>query len=374
MMSETGLTPDQLRENNGPYLNIAIWTLAGVSTVFLILRVHCKRRQSKGLWWDDHVLAASWAALVLHCAFSTANVAHGFGRHVAALSDPQLRATRLYYKVASTFNITASSWSKTSFAITMLRLTRGRRLSWFIWFVIVSVNVTKAVSAMIGWLGCTPVQKAWDPTLEGGRCWDGTAPANFNMFSGVYSGFMDVVLAIIPWPLIMTLQMRTREKIGVALAMSMGIVAGSAAFVKCAKIPLLTGPDFNCWELIVWGTAETAITIVASSIPVLRVLIHHLRSSDEGCYEVHGSCPIYSGGAHADGAAMHGAVITISGGKVRGRAESCESLRSFEMETGVAGKIVRTNEVKVEVQDREEQGSGVGELMENKVAGTSWPR
>lgn len=60
MMSETGLTPDQLRENNGPYLNIAIWTLAGVSTVFLILRVHCKRRQSKGLWWDDHVLAASW--------------------------------------------------------------------------------------------------------------------------------------------------------------------------------------------------------------------------------------------------------------------------------------------------------------------------
>lgn len=35
---------------------------------------------------------------------------------------------------------------------------------------------------------------------------------------------MDVVLAIIPWPLIMTLQMRTREKIGVALAMSMGIV------------------------------------------------------------------------------------------------------------------------------------------------------
>lgn len=71
---------------------------------------------------------------------------------------------------------------------------------------------------------------------------------------------------------------------------------------------------------------------------------------------------------------MHGAVITISGGKVRGRAESCESLRLFEMETGVAGKIVRTNEVKVEVQDREEQGSGVGELMENKVAGTSWPR
>lgn len=71
---------------------------------------------------------------------------------------------------------------------------------------------------------------------------------------------------------------------------------------------------------------------------------------------------------------MHGAVITISGGRPRGAAESSESLRSFEMETGVSGKIVRTNEVKVEVQDRKEEGSDVGELGENKVAGTSWPR
>lgn len=132
------------------------------------------------------------------------------------------------------------------------------------------------------------------------------------------------------------------------------------------------------WELVAWGTAETAITIVASSIPVLRVLIRRLRSSAEGCYEVHGSCPIHSGTGGR--AAMHGAVITISGGRARGgAAESSESQRSFEMESGMTGKIVRTNEVRVEVQDRKEEGSDSGELGLGmggnvKVAETSWPR
>jgi len=35
---------------------------------------------------------------------------------------------------------------------------------------------------------------------------------------------MDVVLALLPWSVIWGLQMRKKEKIGVALAMSMGVL------------------------------------------------------------------------------------------------------------------------------------------------------
>lgn len=71
-MSETDLTPELLRENNGPYLNIANWSLVGVSAVFLILRIHCKRKQSRGLWWDDHILTASWVKELPIPSLSTA--------------------------------------------------------------------------------------------------------------------------------------------------------------------------------------------------------------------------------------------------------------------------------------------------------------
>jgi hypothetical protein len=39
-----------------------------------------------------------------------------------------------------------------------------------------------------------------------------------------YSGIMDLIFAIIPWKVIMRMQMETKEKIGVALAMSMGVL------------------------------------------------------------------------------------------------------------------------------------------------------
>jgi len=39
-----------------------------------------------------------------------------------------------------------------------------------------------------------------------------------------YSGLMDMILALLPWKVVWSLQMKTREKIGVGLAMSLGML------------------------------------------------------------------------------------------------------------------------------------------------------
>jgi hypothetical protein len=57
---------------------------------------------------------------------------------------------------------------------------------------------------------------------------------------------MDVVLALCPWLILRRLQMRTAEKLGVALAMSMGLFAGVCAFAKAAALPVYGQPDFSC--------------------------------------------------------------------------------------------------------------------------------
>ncbi len=56
-------------ENLGPYLNRVIWSLAALSTLFVGLRVYCKLLRRKQLWWDDHVLIASWVCLLLAYTF-----------------------------------------------------------------------------------------------------------------------------------------------------------------------------------------------------------------------------------------------------------------------------------------------------------------
>jgi hypothetical protein len=48
----------------GPLLNLAIWTLAGSSTVFLGLRLLAKHRGKRALWYDDYLLIAAWVCFL----------------------------------------------------------------------------------------------------------------------------------------------------------------------------------------------------------------------------------------------------------------------------------------------------------------------
>jgi len=122
---------------------------------------------------------------------------------------------------------------------------------------------------------------------------------------------MDLIFAIIPWKIIMRMQMETKEKVGVALAMSMGVLwvlhllamtlsnfffsAAAAAFIKCSSVPELAGRNFSRkhWHLplstllgmeanmlsddgvglVIWGNAETAVTLMAASMPMFRSLL-----------------------------------------------------------------------------------------------------
>jgi hypothetical protein len=81
-----------------------------------------------------------------------------------------------------TFGNTGQAWSKTSFAVTMLRISRDRWSKIVIWFAIVSVNLFLGLSALLFWIQCQPVQKSWNPLIEG-TCWDLKVPVIFGMFA-----------------------------------------------------------------------------------------------------------------------------------------------------------------------------------------------
>ena len=49
----------------GPQLNGVVWVLLGFSGLFLALRLYCKLLKSRGFWWDDHMLVASWVRACL---------------------------------------------------------------------------------------------------------------------------------------------------------------------------------------------------------------------------------------------------------------------------------------------------------------------
>ena len=97
----------------------------------------------------------------------------------------------LAINIAGSLSLVAATWSKTSFALTLLRLTEGWMKA-LIWFIIITTNIAMGLSALFIWVQCTPVQKSWNVFMDC-TCWPPTVIVNYNIFSACEYTSVDLV-------------------------------------------------------------------------------------------------------------------------------------------------------------------------------------
>lgn len=85
------------------------------------------------------------------------------------------------YTAAGTLAVCASIWSKTSFALTILRLTSGW-LKRLVWVLIISLNIFMGLTGLFNYIHCWPINKLWDFAAEG-SCWPVEILINYDIFS-----------------------------------------------------------------------------------------------------------------------------------------------------------------------------------------------
>ncbi|KAJ4287521.1 hypothetical protein N0V88_007623 [Collariella sp. IMI 366227] len=233
----------------GPYLLRVIWSLATLSAFFLALRLYCP----SSVWYYGPLanLLVLKLMLLVSVILQTVGVNYGLGKHYDTLREENtIIQVSFYSYLAGFFPILATSWAKTSFALSLLRITTSREMRWSIWAIIVVVNLVFASNGIIH-------------TIQ-----------NFNIFVAAFSGLMDIVLALLPWKIIWTVAINKREKLGALVAMSAGVLAGVMSFLKIKTVFVIGDDNSTTVDLFIFGTAEPATAIMAASIPVLRALIH----------------------------------------------------------------------------------------------------
>lgn len=88
-----------------------------------------------------------------------------------------------YFFIGEVFTLVAIPVSKTSFAITLLRITTKAWQKWFIWFVIITVNIIYWLCALLLLVQCKPIAKNWDKELPG-TCWEAGVQDHYAVFAG----------------------------------------------------------------------------------------------------------------------------------------------------------------------------------------------
>ncbi|KAK1758857.1 hypothetical protein QBC47DRAFT_336342 [Echria macrotheca] len=262
-------------------LVIPLCAMAAVSFGFLVLRFLCKIKYNKQLVLDDYLLAVSWAFLVAYTTTSILATKNGLGRHLASLSQTEIINTHRLMAVSSFLNLAAITTSKTSFCITLIRLAFDIWQRRLIWGAIITINIFMWMTAIFIFTSCSPIDKIWDSSVPG-TCVNRHMLLGFNVFSGAWSASMDFFLALFPWYLIWGLNMRRVEKLGVCIAMSLGILSGATGVMKTVYIE--GSASWRDWtyrsiDLLIWASAEAATIIVAASIPFLRSALKRLTGS-----------------------------------------------------------------------------------------------
>jgi len=160
----------------------------------------------------------------------TVDTTFGFGREHRDIDASVLATTRLVSIVAGFFLILAAAWSKTSFALTLLRISEGwpRKL---VLFVIWTTNIAIGVSAIAQWAQCWPLARLWEGEGLDGQCLPLDLINGYNMFVSGYSGLMDISLALLPWVIVRPFDKlapsgstRRKEKFGIVVAMGMAVL------------------------------------------------------------------------------------------------------------------------------------------------------
>lgn len=173
-------------------------------------------------------------------------VSLGVGKHITQIDPANLPMLHTLNHVGASFAILACTLTKTSWALTMLRIVRNTRdcMRVMVWCLLISVNVLMDVGIILNFLECDGTGLTVSPTKM--WCWTNLVAANYNVFSAgkwfqcikllqhftnsssltwtAWSGLADIILALLAWVIILPMQLRPKDKIGVAVAMSLGIV------------------------------------------------------------------------------------------------------------------------------------------------------
>ncbi|GKZ37676.1 hypothetical protein AbraIFM66950_009325 [Aspergillus brasiliensis] len=184
----------------------------------------------------------------------------GIGVHEWDLNHTIYNKTLRILLIGSLTYIPSLGLSKISLIILYYRLSDMQR-TWRItlWGMTVFVIAYMIILECLFLFTCKPVYKAWHPSAEG-HCW---SRAPILMAGVVASMFTDVVLLVMPLPIVLKLKMASRKRIGLVL-------------------PMLTQDDqtYLFGGVALWINVEASLVIITACIPSFRqVLRFHTSGS-----------------------------------------------------------------------------------------------
>ncbi|KAJ5766903.1 uncharacterized protein N7511_004519 [Penicillium nucicola] len=258
-----------------------------VSTIFTALATICVALRLGTRFWllrapglDDLFITCALIVNFAFYAFVLVERRYGLGKTEKSL-PPYIIEGQLHYLWLSIpfYNLTLV-FAKISCLWLFVRLFRPRPFLMIAYITMGCLVIAGLWMTISGFFFCNPVRAFWSisPQVRSDKCLSASAVWFTN--AGIQIG-TDLVILILPMPLIWKLHMPRRQKYGVLLCFGLGIFVIATSSARLSQLAImLHSNNFTKTnaQAAVWSSLEANISIICACLPPLHPLVSRVFS------------------------------------------------------------------------------------------------
>jgi len=252
----------------------------------IIGRLYSRLIIKNWLGWDDALIVlATIFAIGMNVTVILANQEYGWNRHIWDVRPTTIQNANIVAFVAKLLFVEAATFTRISLICFYYRLVRDSGIEWFRWVLHASMIIVVAMGIAFTCLGiwlCVPVQSYWvyPPDFGHYHC---LSEGTTTLIIGVLNCLVDLLVTLLPVPLVMKLQMPLKHRIGVCILLSLGFVVTIAGIVRTYFIwkSLMDSWDETWFSYPLWicATIEIDVAVMCACAPALKPLLRKPISS-----------------------------------------------------------------------------------------------
>ncbi|KAL6849840.1 hypothetical protein ACO1O0_009385 [Amphichorda felina] len=272
---ETRITLDQPTSASG--LNAVGIATTVIATLCVAARLFTRIWVVRNVGADDcelpgpHLILISLALALAYLGVIMASEPLGAGNHIWDVPAKNFMDFMKLQLTTAVLYSSSVSFSKLSILAFYLRLSVRGYFRRSVYTLIGVVAVYTVVYEFLMIFQCIPVAKFWNQALKG-TCLGRMIPM---MVLSVANAVIDLLILLIPLPVVVPLKISTRQKVSLILLFGTGGLVCAATIKRTVILPgLLSAADytFAVPPQMVWGYVEINAGLLCASVPALKPL------------------------------------------------------------------------------------------------------
>ncbi|KAJ5692528.1 hypothetical protein N7462_001951 [Penicillium macrosclerotiorum] len=251
-----------------------------LAALFVAIRIWTRIGIVKSPGYDDLLIFAAVLSSILFYAFILVERHYGLGVPVNLLPQHVIEGQLRYLWLSVPFYNLSLCLSKLSALVLYTRIFRNRRFLITTYLSMAFIIISGLWMVGSGFIFCVPVRAFWSldhqyhisHCLPEGPIWFSNAGIQI---------FTDVIILILPMPLLSRLNLPTRQKAGLMFVFGLGIFVVATSSARLYELStMVRGQDFTRKnaDAAVWSSLEANVSIICACMPPIHPLISRIFS------------------------------------------------------------------------------------------------